>query len=76
MLDRAACVPMRIALRPQVDVAALDALTRLLVEVAVAGAASSTIPVCDRTKWSPSQRESGETRMRCQCKVRQEFTIF
>ena len=41
MLDRVACAPMRMDAQPRVDVAALDALTTLLAEVAIAGAASS-----------------------------------
>ena len=41
MLDRVACAPMRMDAHPRVGVAALDALTTLLAEVAIAGAASS-----------------------------------
>jgi hypothetical protein len=45
MLDRVACAPVRMDAQPRVDAAALDALTTLLAEVAIAGAASSNIPV-------------------------------
>ena len=45
MLDRMACAPMRMDGHPWVDIAALDALTTLLADASVAGAASSNIPV-------------------------------
>jgi hypothetical protein len=44
MLDRAACASMRMDTRPRVDVAALDALTTLLAQVAVTDAAPSNAP--------------------------------
>ena len=45
MLDRAACASMRMDTRPRVEVAALDALTTLLAEVAITDAAPSNAPV-------------------------------
>jgi hypothetical protein len=45
MLDRVACAQMRMDAHPWVDIAALDALTTLLADVSVAGAASSNILV-------------------------------
>ena len=40
MFDRAACASMRMDTRPRVDVAALDALTTLLAQVAVTDAST------------------------------------
>ena len=58
MFDRAACASMRMDTRPWVDVAALDALTTLLAEVAVTDAAPSNAPVSRlcRTWWAEDCR--------------------
>ena len=59
MFDRAACASMRMDTRPWVDVAALDALTTLLAEVAVTDAAPSNAPVPGAQKASCDENPGG-----------------
>jgi hypothetical protein len=66
MLDRVACAPMRMDAHPRVDVAALDALTTLLAEVAIADAASSNIPVAEAEMVSRDENRGDRDAMPAQ----------
>jgi hypothetical protein len=67
MLDRAACASKRMDTRPRVDVAALDALTTLLAEVAVTDAAPSSAPVLGVQTASRDENRGGHDAVPAQC---------
>jgi hypothetical protein len=67
MLDRAACASMRMDTRSRVDVAALDALTMLLAQVAVTDAAPSNAPVLGVQRASHDENRGGHDAVPAQC---------
>ena len=70
MLDRAACASIRIDTRPRIDVAALDALTMLLVEVAATDAAPSNAPVPGAQTASREENRGGHNAVPAPCASR------
>ena len=70
MFDRAACASMRMDSHPWVDVAALDALTRLLAAVAVTDAAPSNAPVPGAQTVSRDENRGDHDAMPAPCASR------